>query len=205
MSDYCVTLVAQEAAMTDGPFKNLKLGVRWKRFAEAVQNDAMDATKRCGLASDALVREILSDDNSDLLAALQRHVGQRQLDIDPGSSVESIFGSHRKTPFADSLQREMAFRLGKGASLELAMGQALQASLSDQISVAKNRIEEECIRAREAGEMRQTQFDCVISQAKKAFEALDKETICDALRAGSKDAFKGAASKKEDIDEGPNL
>jgi hypothetical protein len=48
--------------MSDGPFKNLKLGKRWKRFAEAVQNVAFDSAECCALASDALVHEILTGD-----------------------------------------------------------------------------------------------------------------------------------------------
>src|SRR5712675_3052091 len=98
--------------MTDGPFNNLKLGSCWKRFTEAVQNDAVDKAERCALASHALVREILTDETRTLLADLRAYGHQEQLDINPLSSVENIFNGHNKTPFADTLQKELAFRLG---------------------------------------------------------------------------------------------
>lgn len=191
--------------MTDGPFKNLKLGSRWKRFAEAVQNDAVDSAQCCALASDALVREILTDTNQVLLADLQAYSGREQLDFDPSSSIESIFNGHSKSPFADTLQKELAFRLSEQIAPDVAIGQALEASVGDQISEARNRIEEECIRARESGEMRQDQFDRTVNHASAAFNALAKNEICNALRAGDKNAFKDAVSKKEGLDEGPSL
>lgn len=191
--------------MTDGPFKNLKLSSRWKRFAEAVQNDAVDRAARCALASDALVREILTDETQALLTDLHAYGRQEQLDIDPLSSIESIFNGHSRTPFADTLQKELAFRLSEQMPPDAAIDKALEASVGDHICEARNRIEEECIRARESGEMRQDQFDRTVTQASAAFDALAKNEICNALRAGDKNAFKDATSKKEGLDEGPDL
>jgi len=191
--------------MTDGPFNNLKLGSCWKRFAEAVQNDAVDKAARCALASHALVREILTDETKALLADLHAFGRHEQLDIDPLSSVESIFNGHNKTPFADTLQKELAFRLNEQMPPDAAIEQALEATVSDQIGEARSRIEEECIRARDSGEMRQDQFDRTVTEANAAFDALSKNEICDALRAGDKNTFKGAVSRKEGVDEGPDL
>lgn len=191
--------------MSDGPFRNLKLGNRWKRFAEAVQNDAVDASERRALALDALVHEILTDSNQALLADLQAHVRREQLDFDPLSSAESIFNGHSKTPFADILQKELAFRLSEQKQANSALDQAIEASVRDHISEVRNRIEEECIRARESGEMQQDQFDQTVTQASAIFDSLAPDEICDALRAGDKKAFKDAVSKKDGLDEGPSL
>lgn len=191
--------------MTDGPLKNFKLGSRWKRFAEAAQNDAVDNAERCALASDALVHEILTDDARALLVDLYDYVSRKQLDFDSLGSVESIFNSHSKTPFTDTLQKELVFRLAEQTPTDVAIGQALEASVGSQISEARNRIEEECIRARETGEMRQNEFDRTVTQVSAAFDALAKDEICHALCSGDKNAFKDAASKKEGLDEGPCL
>ncbi len=190
--------------MTDGPFNNLKLGSRWKRFAEAVQNDGVDETERCDLASDALVHEILTQ-NQALLASLQAYLRRDQLDLDVLSRVESIFNSHSRTPFADNLQKELTCRLSEQMAPDAAFGQALEAAVGNQISEARNRIEEECIRARECGEMWRDQFDCTVTQASATFDALATDPICDALRAGNKNAFKDAVSRKQGLDEGPSL
>jgi hypothetical protein len=205
LSDFCARFQLLEVSMTDGPFNNLKLGSCWKRFAEAVQNDAVDEAVRCAVASDALLREMLTEETETLLADLHTYGHQEQLDFDPLSSVENIFNGHSKTPFADTLQKELAFRLSEQMLPDAAITQAVEATVGHQISGARSRIEEECIRARESGEMRQDQFDRTVREANAAFDALAKDKICDALRAGDRTAFTSAVSKKEGLDEGPGL
>lgn len=191
--------------MSDGPFKNTRLGSRWKRFAAATYNDAVDDTDRYALASDALTHEILTAENQSLLSDLQAYTKGPQLDLDSLSSIEGIFGDHSKTAFGDRIQREMAFRMGDHTTLSDAFEQALEASVDDQINRARSRIQEECIRARECGELRQQEFDDTVNRATAAFDGLSKSNIYDAVRAGDKNAFKKYVSKKTGLDEGPNL
>lgn len=191
--------------MTDGPFKNLKLGSHWKRFAEAVQNDAVDAPERCALAAHALVHETLSENTKALLVDLQAYVNRKQLDLDPLSSVESIFSGHNKTPFSDTCQKEIAYRLSEQTHPASALRQAVEATVIGLKSGARNRIEEECIRVRESGEMREDQFTHTVMQARATFDSLAIDEICDALYAGNKNAFKEAISKKDGLDDGPSL
>ena len=191
--------------MTDGPFKNLKLARDWKRFAEAAHNDTVDIAQRCALAAHALLGEILTEDTRALLNDLLAYQRQPQLDMDPLSSFESIFDSHTKTAFSDTLRRQMAFRLGDGMVPGAAIGEALEASVDDQIGKARNRIHEECIHARETGEIRQEQLERTITRANEAFDTMPGDDICDALRAGDHNAFKIPASKRKGLDEGPGL
>jgi len=191
--------------MSDGPFKNLKLSKSWNRFVKAVQNAAFDRAECCALASDALVREILTDSVQALLADLQAYARRKQLDLDPLSSVESIFNVHMKTPFADTLQKEVTFCLSDGVAPVDAVQHALDAAVSEQIREARNRIEEECISAREGGGMLQDHFSRTISQSSTIFDSLIKNDVCKALLAGNKNAFKNAVSKKVGLDEGPSL
>ena len=191
--------------MSDGPFKNLRLSNDWRRFAAAAGNDAADGKHRCDLASHALVREILTDDNQALLNDLQAYSCERQLDFDPASSVESIFRRHSKTAFGDTLHKELAFRLGHQMQAGSVMEEALKASIENQSSKARKRLEEECIRARESGEMQQGDFDRTVTHANEAFDALTKDEIYDAIYARDPNAFKIATSKKRGLDEGPSL
>lgn len=191
--------------MSDGPFKNLKLGSRWKRFAEAVQNAAFDHAACCAMASDALVREILTKGVQALLADLQAYASRKQLDLDPLFSIESIFNLHMKTSFTDTLQKEVALGLSEQAAPADAIWQAMKACASEQMSEAMNRIQEECIVAREFGVMWQDQFNNTIKQASATFNELDIDKICEALLNGNKNAFKDAVSKKEGLDEGAPL
>jgi len=54
----------------------------------------------------------------------------------PLSSVENIFNGHNKTPFADTLQKELAFRLVSWCRRKPLLKQALEATVgrSDQRS-----------------------------------------------------------------------
>ena len=191
--------------MSDGPFKHLRLGSPWKRFAAASCNNAVDTTERCALAKDALMREILTDENRALLRDLRAYTRCGQLDFEPRSPVDTIFRSHPKTAFGDILQREMAFRVADQMTPDAAFERALEASVHEHIGKAKSRIREEYIRALECGELTQDQYDCTVTQANATFDALAETDICDALREGDRNAFKDDVSKRTGLDEGPNL
>ena len=191
--------------MSDGPFKNLRLDSRWKRFAAAVHNDAVDDTERNALALDALAHEILTAENQSILSDLKAYASMPQMDFDPLPSVEGIFCDHDTTAFGDVLRREMGYRLGDHMTPRTALEQALEASVDDQINKARSRLQEECIRACECGEMRQEQYDRTVTKSNAAFAALPKGDIYSAIRAGDKGAFMKNVSKKTGLDEGPNL
>jgi hypothetical protein len=189
--------------MTDGPFKNMKLGSCWKRFAEAVQNAAVSHAECVAFASDAVVREVLIGDIPALLRDLKKQSVCDQFELDPLYLVEGIFDSYSKTPFADTFQKELLFRLANQLPTELALGQALEATAIEQIAQAQSRFVEECIRACNTGEMNQEQFADTVEKIEASFNAIDRHSVCKALRTGNKNAFKEATSEKEDIDEGP--
>jgi hypothetical protein len=191
--------------MSDGPFKNLKLTKRWRKFAEAAYNDAFDQAECCAIASDAVVHDVLSDSVRALLSVLNTYVAQKQIDFDPLSSTEKIFNAHSKDPFADILQKEMAYRLGDKCTPSEALELALTASVDDQINIARTRIQEECIHSCEVGEMRPDQLDRTIYRSNEVFESLDKQNISEAILACNKQAFKNAVAKKDGLDEGPSL
>lgn len=191
--------------MSDGPFKNLKLGKRWKRFADAVQNDTFNCSDCCNMASHALTHELLTDNVRAILAVLQAYASRKQLDIDPSASVDSVFNAHMSTPFSDILQKQIAFRLNDQVSLADAVRQAVEESVSNHSNDVRNRIIDECISAREAGGMRHDLFSISVKNVNSVFDSLAKDRVCEALLDGDKNAFKTAASKKQGIDEGPPL
>ena len=191
--------------MPDGPFNNLKLGRRWNQFAATLDIDAADDSERRALALDAILNDILTEDFQPLLTDLREYERRAQLDLDPLSSVESIFRSRSKTAFGDTFQKELSSRLGHQMTSDDTIGQVLEVSVDYQIRKAKNRIQEECIRLRESREMRREQFDRTVTRANAVFDTLPKGDICNALRAGDKNAFKNAVSKRKGVDEGPSL
>lgn len=192
--------------MSDGPFKNLKLGKRWKLFAEAVQNDAFDSAERYALASDALVREILTDNVKALLIELEAYASREQLDFTAAlSCIEDIFNRHSKTSFTDTLQKEVAFRVSDQMVLSDAIKQSVGAAVREQISEVKTRIIEECIYARDFKGMWQDEFNRTVRQSSAIFDGLPTNEICEAVLARNNKAFKAAVSKKVGLDEGASL
>ncbi len=190
--------------MTDGPFRNLKLDSRSKRFAEAVQNDAVDQETRCAYANDAILNGILLE-NQALLRALQDYGQDGQLDLDPSASVKSVFDAHPKSEFADHLQREVGLRLHEGEKFQVAINNGLEAALETSIGEFRTRTHEACLEAYDSREMRKDQLDRFVEGSNQALQGIDRPRIMKALKNGNKDAFKKDVKKKEGLDEGPRL
>lgn len=191
--------------MTDGPFKNLKLGKGWNRFVEAVLNDAVDQSECTDLANDSLVRGLLTSANSAILENLYAYAGQDQMVFDQVSDVEDIFDRHDKTPFSDQLQKQLIYLLNGGVPMASALAEAIEASVESHIAATENRLQEEFISLRESRALSEEKYESGIAKVYTTFKAVDISEICNALRGGNKNAFKAATSKKEGLDEGPRL
>lgn len=190
--------------MTDGPFKNLKLDSRSKRFAEAVQNEAVDQDTRCAYANDAILNGILSE-NQELLLKLHNHGQDGQLDLDPQTSIKGIFDAHPKSEFSSHLQREVGLRLHEGEASPAAIKNGLEAALETNVGEFRTRTHEACLEAYGNGEMRKDQLDRFVEGSNQALQGIDQPRILEALRDGNKGAFKHDVKKKEGLDEGPKL
>ncbi|MCF1742045.1 hypothetical protein [Paradevosia shaoguanensis] len=188
--------------MTDGPFKNLKLGSCWKRLAEAVQNDAASLADCGAFASDALARHLVTTEHAKALQELDAHIARGQLELDPLGSIEAIFDHCDKTPFLEVLQKELLFRAANDTPLGDAIAPALDAAIDTQIGEARNRFQEECIRAQEAGELSRSAADRVREKIDSAFDAVESAKVCDALLSGKKDAFEKDLGRSDGVDEG---
>jgi hypothetical protein len=190
--------------MSDGPFKNLKLDSRSKKFAEAIQNEAVDQETRCALANDAILNGLMGE-NQPLLRALQNYGQDGQLDLDPSISVKGIFDAHPKSEFADHLQREVSLRLHEGEASPVAINNGLKAALETSIGEFRTRTYEACLEAYGSGEMRKDQLDRFIEGRDQALQGIDRSRIFEALKEGDKGAFKQGIKKREGLDEGPKL
>lgn len=189
--------------MSDGPYRNLKLDRKSKRFAEAVQNDAVDEPTRCALASDAIVNGILHE-NGDLIAELQNYGGGGQLDFDPQSSLDAIFEAQPKSAFADHLAREVNMRLQDTQESQAAIADSLQAALETHIGEFQTRIQEACLEARNSGAMYRDQFEAFIKGSNRSLKGLDQPRILEALKNGNKSEFKNDVKKKSGLYDGPD-
>lgn len=186
--------------MTDGPFKNLKLDSRSRRFAIAVQNEAEDHDTRCALGSHAIVNGILTG-NEGLIRDLQRHCQDGQLDLDPKSSLKSIFGKHDRSEFADDLQREVAMRLHEGKTSQGAIDKALDACLETNIGKTLTRLQEAGYDAHREGPMYKDQLDRLVEGSINVMKSLDRSRIREAVKGCNKNAFKPDLKKITGIDE----
>lgn len=190
--------------MTDGPFKNSALSRGWKRFADALLNDASTPDERAALACHSLLNDVLDKDTRDLLNDLKGHAQRSQLELDPLSSTSEVFDRHLKLPFADTLQKHLNQNLYDKMAPDAALDRALAAAARECLGDAQNRITEECIHVRDTEDMTDNQFRQAIGRNREAFDLVNAEDICRAIHAGNKNAFKAAIAKKEGLDEGPD-
>lgn len=186
--------------MTDGPFKNLKLDSRSRRFAEAVQNEAEDHETRCALGSDAIVNGILSG-NDGLISDLQSYGEDGQLDLDPKGSIKSIFDKHDKSEFSDDLQRQVEMRLHEGDGSRDAIDKALDACVETNIGKTLTRIQEAGLEAHRDDQMHKDQLDRLNEGLGHVSNSLDRARIQDAVKSRNKNAFKPDAKKRTGLDD----
>lgn len=188
--------------MTDGPFKNLRLDPRSKRFAEAVQNEAVDQETRCACAGDAIVHGILPE-NSALIHALRDYGDNGQLDLDPQTEIKAIFNTYPQSEFGDHWQRETALRLHEGEATQEAIFNGLEAALHTYIGEFQTRTHEACLEKIDSREMRKDQLERFINGCNQTLKILDTQRVLDAVWMGNKSEFKDAVRKKRDLDDGP--
>ena len=189
--------------MTDGPFRNAELNSRWKRYGQDLVSDAVSAEERAMQACHSMIGDIDIQAFSPLLGDLKAHVERTQMDLDPAPVVERIFESHPTSPLADALQRHLIANLRDQIPIDQALNRSLESMAKDWIDTTKNRLDEECIRARELGDMKREDYHKSMARNHETFAAIKPEALYDALAAGNKSAFRQAVKKKAGVDEGP--
>jgi len=190
--------------MTDGPFRNAELSSRWKRYGCDLVSDATDAETRTAQASHSMLEDVDVKAFNALLADLKAYSQRPQMDLDPVPSIEAAFQSHPPSPRMDDFQKHLLANLREQVPLDDALNKALRSSITDWIGMTKNRIDEECIRARDRRDMSPEDYRKGIDRNREAFSAISTDALCDALRTGDKGAFKQALQKKKGLDEGPD-
>jgi hypothetical protein len=125
------------------------------------------------------------------------------MDLDPISSIEAIFDTHPRSSQMDILQKHLIADLREQMDPKAALDRALRSTAADWIDTAKNRIDEECIRSRDLGDMNRDSYPKALERNSDTFAAVSPDAFCDALISGNKRAFKQALQKKAGVDEGP--
>ena len=190
--------------MTDGPFRNIELSKRWKQYGRDLVSDAASVDERTLQSCHSMVGDLNLSEISSLLIAIKRHAARPQMDLDMKSAAETLFESCPKSPLTDTLQKHLMANLYERMPLDTALDQALQSTVADWIGITKNRLDEQCIRARDLGDMSQDDYRKGIERNAETFAGIDRSGLCDALVNGDKRAFKRAQQKKKGVDEGPD-
>jgi len=190
--------------MTDGPFRNAELSSRWKQYGRDLVSDAASVDERTLQACHSMVGDLNLSEISGLLIAIRRHAARSQMDLDIMSPVETLFENSPKSPLTDTLQKHLMANLYERMPLDTALDQALQSTVADWIGVTKNRLDEQCIRARDLGDMNQDDYRKSIERNAETFAGMDRRVLSDALANADKRAFKQAQQKKTGVDEGPD-
>lgn len=190
--------------MTDGPFRNAELSSRWKQYGKDLVSDAASEDERIVQACHSMVGDLDLSEVGRLLSAIKRHAERPQMDLDVMSSMETLLKGGLKSLLSDILQKHLMANLHDRMLLDTALDQALQSTVSDWIGISKNRLDEECIRARDLGDMNWEEYRKGIERNAETFAGIDRNGLCDALTSGNKRAFSQAQQKKMGVDEGPD-
>ena len=190
--------------MMDGPFRNASLSSRWKQYGNDLVSDAASSEERAAQACHSMLGDVDMEAFGPLLSALKAHAQRPQIDLDPVLSVDTIFDSHPKSPLTDTLQKHLIANLRDQIPVERALVQALPRAVMDWIGTTKNRLDEECIRARDLGDMNHESCRKGIERNREVFDVIRSNELCDALVSGNGRAFKQATRKKVGVDDGPD-
>lgn len=189
--------------MTDGPFRNAELSSRWKRYGQELVSDATSQEERTMHACHSMIGDVDMKAFSPLFDELKTHVQRAQIDMDHVRTVETIFENHAPSPLADALQRHLIANLRDQIFPDKALSEALENTAKDWIGTTKNRLDEECIRAREVGDMSREDYRKGIERNRETFAAIKSSEVSSALATGNKHAFRQAVQKKASVDAGP--
>jgi hypothetical protein len=189
--------------MTDGPFRNAELSSRWQRYGQELVNDTASLDERTTQACHSMIGDVDMKTFSPLLNELKTHADRSQMDLDPVTIFQAIFEKHAPSPLADGLQRHLIANLRDQIFPGKALDQALESTAKEWIGTSKNRLDEECIRARELGDMNREDYRKGIERNRETFASIKSSDLGGALSSGNKRAFSQAVQKKGGVDEGP--
>ncbi|MEQ8441310.1 MAG: hypothetical protein RKK11_05095 [Alphaproteobacteria bacterium] len=191
--------------MTDGPFKGLKLTAPQKKLVESVGDIAFDDSERVGRLSHACLQDLAKSGDMKLVANLKAQAANDQMDLDPAGTVKRVFAEHEKSAFSNRLEQNVVYLVQHGASPEKALNEALPDAVQGQVRDCVNRINEELMRARDAGDAKPDQVAQATQHLRRVEGMVPIEKACSALLDGNKDAFKDSVQKKQGDEEGPSL
>jgi len=189
--------------MTDGPFRNAELSSRWKRYGQDLVSDAVSPEERTTQACHSMIGDVDMKAFSPLFGELKALAERPQMDLDPVVAIETVFDNHPTTPLADTLQRHLIANHRDQIPPEKALDLALDSTANEWIGTTKNRLDEECILARELGDMSREDYRKGIMRNRETFAAVNLRELRNALATGNKRAFRQAVQKKPGVDEGP--
>ena len=190
--------------MTDGPFRNAALSSRWKQYGKDLVNDAICPEERVAQACHSMLGDVDAKAIGSLLSALQADAQRAQIQLDQVSSTEADFDRHAKSPLTDILRKHLIANLRDQMPSDQAREQALWSTVQEWTAITKNRLDEECIRARDVGDMSHERYRKGIDRNQQTFDAIAVNALCEALLSGNPGAFKQATRKKTGVDEGPD-
>ena len=129
--------------MTDGPFRNAELSIRWKQYGRDLVSDAASADERTLQACHSMVGDLNLSEISNLLSAIKRHAERPQMDLDIMSLMEALFERGTKPPLIDALQKHLMANLHDRMPIDTARDPALKSTVVDWIGRPKHSMDEE--------------------------------------------------------------
>jgi len=176
--------------MTDGPFRNAQLNTRWKQYGKDLVRDATSPEERAVQACHSMIGDVDPSAISTILGEIEAYAQRPQMDLDAVSSMETLFERLPKTPLTDILQKHLIANLRDQMHLSAALEKALPSTVSDWIGITKNRLDEECIRARDLGDMSESDYRKGIARNRETFATISPDALGNAQAGSSKENWR---------------
>jgi hypothetical protein len=187
--------------MVDGPFKNAALPERWKKFGDSLTSNAVSSAERVQQAESAIFRDLCTKETRDLVSDVLEYVNRQQGDLIPRMGIDAIFDKHAKTPQADILYRHITTNLARQMPLLPAWNNAFDSFVRHEAYGTRNRIHEECLHARDRGDLVGAKFSRAVRRAAETFDKVNVSRIRDDLLSGKSKAA-AAIPKSTGLDDG---
>ncbi|TXR50494.1 hypothetical protein [Phyllobacterium endophyticum] len=188
--------------MTDGPFRNAPLSSRWKRYGQDLVSDAVSKDDRVKQACHSMLGDVDMKAFERLYSELNEKASRDQLDLDCVASTETIFDTHESSSLSEVLKANMLCNLREKLTERDALDAALASTVLDWIDMTKNRLDEDCIRARDVGDMSRSDYNKGMKRNGETFASIDAAQLRRALAESNKNAFKPVA--RRNVDESPD-
>ena len=186
--------------MSDGPYRSLKLGKKWKSAARAAEREASDKQEVADQFCEALQEDLCSDEVQRVVQSIKEVISDAQRDMFPVDRLLEIRLRASGNAFATGLVDNLV-ALAENFDAETSVKQAFEASVDELWDRQERHIEEHYQQHREATGPMKVRIRDRLTDAKSM---LPMAALTDCLYDGKR-TLAFSSGNRSGLDDGPAL